>query len=147
MPGIEAALTAAGKSIAERAMREWLATRAAHKERGSELKDLIQGGFRDRLAPRKFDNQLQGIALAVEGRLSRLLDQEFRGLDEQARAAVLLEVVHALRQADLSDAALFEADADPAKLAGRVIARLPEPGSGRRRTSCTGCCSPNASTA
>ncbi|MBE1585654.1 NACHT domain-containing protein [Nonomuraea angiospora] len=127
MPGIEAALTAAGKSIAERAMREWLATRAAHKERGSELKDLIQGGFRDRLAPRKFDNQLQGIALAVEGRLSRLLDQEFRGLDEQARAAVLLEVVHALRQADLSDAALFEADADPAKLAGRVIARLPEP--------------------
>ncbi|MFI7224799.1 NACHT domain-containing protein [Nonomuraea angiospora] len=127
MPGIEAALTAAGKSIAERAMREWLATRAARKERGSELKDLIQGGFRDRLAPRKFDNQLQGIALAVEGRLSRLLEQEFRGLDEQARAAVLLEVVHALRQADLSDAALFEADADPAKLAGRVIARLPEP--------------------
>ncbi|MGW4955764.1 NACHT domain-containing protein [Nonomuraea sp. NPDC004186] len=127
MPGIEAALTAAGKSIAERAMREWLATRAARKEQGSELKDLIQGGFRDRLAPRKFDNQLEGIALAVEGRLSRLLEQEFRGLDEQARAAVLLEVVHALRQADLSDAALFEADADAAKLAGRVISRLPEP--------------------
>ncbi|MFI6732797.1 NACHT domain-containing protein [Nonomuraea sp. NPDC050451] len=127
MPGIEAALTAAGKSIAERAMREWLATRAARNERGSELKDLIQGGFRDRLAPRKFDNQLQGIALAVEGRLARLLEQEFRGLDEQARAAVLLEVVHALRQADLSDAALFEADADPAKLAERVISRLPEP--------------------
>ncbi|MET7327679.1 NACHT domain-containing protein [Nonomuraea sp. NPDC005650] len=127
MPGIEAALTAAGKSIAERAMREWLATRAAGKERGSELKDLIQGGFRDRLAPRKFENQLQGIALAVEGRLTRLLEQEFRGLDEQARAAVLLEVVHALRRADLSDAALFEADADPAKLAERVISRLPEP--------------------
>jgi hypothetical protein len=127
MPGIEAALTAAGKSIAERAMREWLATRAARKERGSELKDLIQGGFRDRLAPRKFDNQLQGIALAVEGRLARLLEQEFRGLDDQARAAVLLEVVHALQRADLSDAALFEADADPAKLAGRIISRLPEP--------------------
>ncbi|MEV4574112.1 hypothetical protein AB0K16_12730 [Nonomuraea jabiensis] len=65
-------------------MREWLATRAARKERGSELKDLIQGGFRDRPAPRKFDNQLQAIAPAVEGRLSRLLEQEFRGL---ARAA------------------------------------------------------------
>ncbi|WP_431911827.1 hypothetical protein [Nonomuraea jabiensis] len=41
-------------------MREWLATRAARKERCSELKDLIQGGFRDRPAPRKFDNQLLG---------------------------------------------------------------------------------------
>ncbi|MBB5784767.1 hypothetical protein HD596_011523 [Nonomuraea jabiensis] len=65
-------------------MREWLATRAARKERGSELKDLIHGGFRGRPAPRKFHDQLQGIAPAVEGRLSRLLEQEFRGLDEQA---------------------------------------------------------------
>ncbi|MFI6175121.1 NACHT domain-containing protein [Nonomuraea sp. NPDC051191] len=127
MPGIEAALTAAGKSIAERAMREWLATRAARKDRTSELKDLVQSGFRDRLAPRKIDNQLQGIALAVEGRLSRLVEQEFRGLDESARAAVLLEAVAALRAADLSDEALFESDADPAKLAGRILAALPEP--------------------
>ncbi|MGW0805446.1 NACHT domain-containing protein [Nonomuraea sp. NPDC002799] len=127
MPGVEAALTAAGKSIAERAVREWLATRATHKDRTSDLKDLIQSGFRDRLAPRKLDNQLQGIALAVEGRLSRLVEQEFRGLDESARAAVLLEVVAALQRADLSDAALFEADADAAKLAERIVAALPEP--------------------
>ncbi|MFC4113746.1 NACHT domain-containing protein [Nonomuraea zeae] len=127
MPGVEAALTAAGKSIAERAMREWLATRAARKEREADLKDLIQSGFRDRLAARKFGNQLQGVALAVEGRLARLVEQEFRGLDEAARAAVLLEVVDALRRADLSDAALFEADADPAKLAERVLASLPAP--------------------
>ncbi|MFI7693709.1 NACHT domain-containing protein [Nonomuraea sp. NPDC049655] len=127
MPGIEAALTAAGKSVAERAMREWLAVRAARKDRTSELKDLVQSGFRDRLAPRKIDNQLQGIALAVEGRLSRLIEQEFRGLDESARAAVLLETVAALRAADLSDEALFESDADPAKLAERILAALPEP--------------------
>lgn len=85
MPGIEAAPTAAGKTIAERAMREWLVTRATRKERGSDLKDLIQSGFRDRPAARRFDNQLQGIALAVEGSLGRLIEQEFRGLDEAAR--------------------------------------------------------------
>jgi hypothetical protein len=127
MPGIEAALTAAGKSIAERAMREWLATRAARKERTSDLKDLVQSGFRDRLAPRKIDNQLQGIALAVEGRLGRLIEQEFGGLDEASRAAVLLEVVDALRAADLSDEALFASDADPAKLAERIVTSLPAP--------------------
>ncbi|RSN10334.1 ATP-binding protein [Nonomuraea sp. WAC 01424] len=108
-------------------MREWLATRAARKDRTSDLKDLLQSGFRDRLAPRKIDNQLQGIALAVEARLSRLVEQEFRGLDESARAPVLLEVVDALRAADLSDEALFESDADPARLAGRVLAALPAP--------------------
>ncbi|MFC4009841.1 NACHT domain-containing protein [Nonomuraea purpurea] len=127
MPGVEAALTAAGKSIAERALREWLATRGQSKDRTSDLKDLVQSGFRDRLAPRKLDNQLQGIALAVEGRLGRLVEQEFGGLDESARAAVLLEVVDALRGADLSDAALFAADADPAKLAERIVTALPDP--------------------
>ncbi|MEU6710481.1 hypothetical protein ABZ897_03280 [Nonomuraea sp. NPDC046802] len=127
MPGVEAALTAAGKSIAERALREWLATRGQVKDRTSDLKDLVQSGFRDRLAPRKLDNQLQGIALAVEGRLGRLVEQEFGGLDESVRAAVLLEVVDVLRGADLSDAALFAADADPAKLAERIVTALPDP--------------------
>nr|WP_152992542.1 NACHT domain-containing protein [Nonomuraea pusilla] len=127
MPGIEAAVAAAGKAIAERAAREWLATRAARRDRASDLKDLVQSGFRDRIAARKFANQLEGVALAVEGRLSRLVEQEFAGLGESARAAVLLDVVAALRAADLSDAALFDADADPAELAGRVVAGLPAP--------------------
>lgn len=127
MPGVETAVVAAGKAVAERAMREWLAARAARKERSAELKDLIQSGFRDRLAPRKFGNQLEGMALAVESRLRDLVEQEYRGLDEQARSAVLLEVVETLRAADLSDAALFESDADPAKLAQRVLAGVPAP--------------------
>ncbi|MER7501572.1 NACHT domain-containing protein [Nonomuraea pusilla] len=127
MPGIEAAVAAAGKAVAERAAREWLAARAARRDRASDLKDLVQSGFRDRIAARKFANQLEGVALAVEGRLSRLVEQEFAGLDESARAAVLLDVVAALRTADLSDAALFDADADPAELAGRVVAGLPAP--------------------
>lgn len=130
MPGVEAAVVAAGKAVAERAMREWLAARGARKERGAELKDLIQSSFRDRLAPRKFDNQLQGMALAVEGRLSVLVEHEFRGLGDGDRAAVLHEVVRTLQAADLSDAALFDADADPAKLAERLIAAQPSPALG-----------------
>ncbi|MFI6322496.1 NACHT domain-containing protein [Nonomuraea sp. NPDC050556] len=121
------AVTAAGKAVAERAMREWLATRASKKDRGAELTDLIQSSFRDRLAPRKFDNQLQGMALAVEGRLSVLLAHEYRGLADEDRAAVLHEVVRTLRAADMSDEALFDADADPARLAERVVAALPLP--------------------
>ncbi|MEV4893956.1 hypothetical protein AB0K48_31675, partial [Nonomuraea sp. NPDC055795] len=106
MPGVETAVVAAGKAIAERAMREWLAARAANRDRDTQLKDMIQSGFRDRLAPRKFGNQLEGMAMAVEARLRDLVEQEYRGLGEDARSAVLLEVVESLRTADLSDEAL-----------------------------------------
>ncbi|WP_157245816.1 NACHT domain-containing protein [Nonomuraea typhae] len=127
MPGVETAVVAAGRAIAERAMREWLAVRAARRDRETQLKDLIQSGFRDRLAPRKFGNQLDGIAMAVESRLRDLVEQEYRDLDEAARAAVLLEVVEALRATDLSDRALFDADADPARLAARVLDTVAPP--------------------
>ncbi|MFI9558137.1 NACHT domain-containing protein [Nonomuraea endophytica] len=127
MPGVETAVVAAGKAIAERAMREWLAARAASRDRDAQLKDMIQSGFRDRLAPRKFGNQLEGMAMAVEARLRDLVEQEYRGLDEDARSAVLLEVVESLRTADLSDEALFDADADPARLARRVLDTVAPP--------------------
>ncbi|MBB5078225.1 NACHT N-terminal Helical domain 1-containing protein [Nonomuraea endophytica] len=127
MPGVETAVVAAGKAIAERAMREWLAARAASRDRDAQLKDMIQSGFRDRLAPRKFGNQLEGMAMAVEARLRDLVEQEYRGLDEDARSAVLLEVVESLRTADLSDEALFNADADPARLARRVLDTVAPP--------------------
>ncbi|MFI6386569.1 NACHT domain-containing protein [Nonomuraea sp. NPDC050540] len=127
MPGVETAVVAAGKAIAERAMREWLAARAANRDRDAQLKDMIQSGFRDRLAPRKFGNQLEGMAMAVEARLRDLVEQEYRGLGEDARSAVLLEVVESLRTADLSDQALFDADADPARLARRVLDTVAPP--------------------
>ncbi|MEU7897758.1 hypothetical protein AB0B45_33475 [Nonomuraea sp. NPDC049152] len=85
MSGVEAAVIAAGKAIAERAAREWLATRAAKEQRGAKLKDLVQGTFRDRILRRKFDNQVEGIALAVEDRLRVLVEREFRGLEDNDR--------------------------------------------------------------
>ncbi|MEV0583303.1 NACHT domain-containing protein [Nonomuraea sp. NPDC050310] len=123
---LEPVLAKAGQAVADRAVRGWLAARGAKAERGAELKDLIRSSFRDQVAaPRKFGNQVDGIALAVEERLRPLAEQEFGGLDEAARAAVVLEVTAALAEADLSDEAVFVADADPLRVAERIVAALP----------------------
>ncbi|MFI0422833.1 NACHT domain-containing protein [Spongiactinospora sp. 9N601] len=130
MAGVEAVVASVGKAVAERAVREWLAVRAGRTERESDLTELVQVTFRDRMLRRKFENQVEGIALAVEDRLRPLIEQEYRGLDEGARAAVLAEVTDALRAADLSDAALLAADGDAVKLAERVADALPAPNLG-----------------
>ncbi|GLW96396.1 NACHT domain-containing protein [Microtetraspora sp. NBRC 16547] len=124
---VEAAATAAGKAVATKAVREWLLARASAKDLGADLKDLIRNSYRDRLAVRKFENQIEGVALAIEARLSALLEQEYRGLADNDRAAVLHEVVATLQAADLSDAALFKADADSARVAEQLMATLPSP--------------------
>jgi hypothetical protein len=127
MAGIEAAVASAGKAIAERALREWLAVRAGDRDRKADLTELIRVSFRDRIVRRKLEHQINGVALAVEDRLCDLLEQEFRGLDANARSAVLAEVVDALQAADLSDTALMAADADPTVLAERIMAAMPAP--------------------
>ncbi|MGI5489681.1 NACHT domain-containing protein [Microtetraspora malaysiensis] len=127
MPGIETAVASAGKAIAERAVREWLTIRAADRDRKADLTELIRVSFRDRIVRRKLEHQITGVALAVEDRLGDLLEREFRGLDADARSAVLLEVVDALRAADLTDTALLATDADPAALTERITAALPAP--------------------
>ncbi|WP_084960472.1 NACHT domain-containing protein [Thermoactinospora rubra] len=127
MPTMETALLSAGRAIAQRAVGVWLAGKTAREERNADLKELIKGSFRDQVARRRFEHQVQGIAMAVEDRLRVLVEQEFRGLDEPARAAVLLEVVAAVQRADLSDEALMADDADPVKVAERVMSALPAP--------------------
>lgn len=44
MIGLEAAATAAGKAVAQRAGREWLAARSAKADRNKDLAELIQYG-------------------------------------------------------------------------------------------------------
>jgi hypothetical protein len=78
--------------------------------------------FPDRFVRRRVDRQLAGIADSVEKRLYYLIDNEYRGLSTNDRAAVVLEVVSALQEADLSDTAIFMADADSAVLARRIRA-------------------------
>jgi NACHT N-terminal Helical domain 1/NACHT domain len=125
--GLEAAVAAAAKAVAQRAAREWLAARAAKDERDKELSELIQVSFSDRFARRKLERQLADIADSVERRLSGLVTVEYRGLRDNDRAAVFAEISKALERADLSDAALLHDDADPVKLARRVRAKMPPP--------------------
>ncbi|MGI5156481.1 NACHT domain-containing protein [Microbispora sp. CA-102843] len=122
---VEAAASAAGRAVATKAVREWFLARSSARDRQADLKDLIKSSYRDRLAVRKFENQIEGVALAVEARLSVLLEQEYRGLTDNDRAAVLHEVVATLEAADLSDPALFRADADAARVTEQIMAALP----------------------
>jgi len=128
MTGLEAAVAAAGGTVAKRAGREWLATRAARSDRDKDLTELIRVSFPDRFARRKLERQLADIADSVERRLTPLIAQEYGGLADNDRVAVLAEAEAALEQADLSDATLFAADADPVRLARRIRGLLPDPG-------------------
>jgi energy-coupling factor transporter ATP-binding protein EcfA2 len=127
MTGLEAVLGSVSKAVAQRSVGAWLASRAGQQELDVDLKELIRSSFRDHVARRKFDNQVQGIALAVEERLRELVKHEYRGLTDEAKAAVLHEVIHSLSSADLSDTAMFASDGDPVKLTELVMAGLRPP--------------------
>ncbi|MER5320056.1 NACHT domain-containing protein [Streptosporangium roseum] len=127
MSGLEAVIAAAGKAVAGRAMREGLAVRAAKEERNADLATLIRIGFPDRFVRRSLERQLEAVADGVERRLAVLVEQEYGGLAENDRAAVLHEVVAVLKAADLSDRAVLAADMDPIKLAKDLRAGLPDP--------------------
>ena len=107
MTGIEAATLAVGKVVAKRAGQEWLAARSRPEGPRQGPTELIRVSFLDRFIQRSLTRQLEAIADTVEQRLSPLIEQEYRGLDDNDRVAVLAEVVVALEQTDLSDKALF----------------------------------------
>ncbi|MER7207719.1 NACHT domain-containing protein [Streptosporangium sp. NPDC000239] len=127
MSGLEAVVAAAGRAVAERALREGLAARAAKAERDADLSELIRAGFPDRFVRRSLERQLAAIADGVERRIAVLAEQEYGGLTENDRTAVLHEVVAALESADLSDRALMAADMDPVKLAKDLRKGLGDP--------------------
>ena len=125
MTGLEAAAAAVGKAVVEKAGRQWLAGRAARRDRESELVQLITVSFPDRFVRRQVERQLDEIADSVEKRLVPLIEHEYRELSENDRAAVTLAVAGTLRRADLSDTALFAADLDAVRLAQKLRALMP----------------------
>jgi hypothetical protein len=127
MTGLETAVAATAKMVAQRAVREWLAGRAARGGRDKDLSELLQVSFSDRFVQRRLERQLGDIADSVERRLGSLISVEYSGLADNDRAAAFVEVTAALERADLSDAALLGDDADPVKLARRVRAGMPSP--------------------
>src|SRR5262245_51302434 len=125
MTGIETAAAAVGKTVVQRAAREWLAARSTMD--GAELSELLRVGFPDRFVRRRLDRQLDEIVDAVERRLAPLVASEYGSLAENDRLAVALEVGDTMKKADLSDESLLAADADPLKLARRIRSELGGP--------------------
>ncbi|TDB88512.1 NACHT domain-containing protein [Actinomadura sp. KC216] len=106
------------------AVGRWLAGHTTRNEAGKDLIELIKTGFPDEIKRRRVHRQIDGIADSVAERILTFAGHEFGGLTDGDRQAALHEVVRTLEQADLSDDALFAADADPVKLARGLRSRL-----------------------
>lgn len=122
---VEVAALRVGGSVAQLAVGRWLAGRSARDGAGKDLVELIKTGFPDEIKRRRVQRQFEGIADSVAERLMTFAGHEFGGLTDGDRVAALDEVVRTLDRADLSDDALFAADADPVKLARGLRSRLP----------------------
>ncbi|MEU6747060.1 NACHT domain-containing protein [Spirillospora sp. NPDC046719] len=122
---VEVAALRVGASVARLAVGRWLAGRSTRDAAGKDLTELIRTGFPDEIKRRRVQRQFEGIADAVAERLLTFAGTEFGGLTDGDRDAALFEVVRTLDNADLSDDALFAADADPVKLARGLRSRLP----------------------
>jgi hypothetical protein len=123
---LETAALTVGKISTERAARLWLADSKAKAERDKDLIDLIKIRFRDQIAQRRVERQLEDITDTIAERLLALCSHEYRGLTAEDKSAALFEVVQTLATADLSDKALFNSDADPIKLAAQIRKKLPQ---------------------
>jgi hypothetical protein len=122
---IEVAALGVGKAVASFLARRWMAGRAARQAASADLVELIAAGFPDDIKRRKAERQFDAIADMVAERLLPYIQQEFGGLDDGTRQAVLYQVVLTLDHADLSDGALLGDDMDPVKLARRLRVMLP----------------------
>ncbi|GAB2921840.1 NACHT domain-containing protein [Nonomuraea fastidiosa] len=121
----ETAALKAGTAVGERAVRAWLAARSSAESGRLPLVELMRARFPDQLVRRKAQRQIEDIADAVTARITKLCGHEYPGLGDDDRLVVLAEVTDALGRADLSDRAIFAADADPVRLARELRRALP----------------------
>ncbi|MFI0371817.1 NACHT domain-containing protein [Actinomadura sp. 1N219] len=121
---VEVAALRVGGSVAQLAVGRWLAGHTTRDAAGKDLVELIKTGLPDEIKRRRVQRQIDGIADSVTERILTFAEHEFRGLTDGDRQAALHEVARTLEDADLSDEALFAADADPVKLARGLRSRL-----------------------
>ncbi|MFF0595739.1 NACHT domain-containing protein [Streptomyces antibioticus] len=122
---IEAAAIGVGRSVVQLVAGRWLSARATRTSAPKDLVELIKTGMPDEIKRRKTERQFEAIADAVTERLLTFTRQEFGGLSDGDREAVLHQVILTLDRADLSDDALLADDMDPVKLARRLHRTLP----------------------
>jgi hypothetical protein len=79
MTGIEGIATTVGRTIVQRAAREWPAVRASRQDGDKDLAEPLRTGFPDRFVRRRLDRRLdtllRGDAGSGKGRTKRLAHQ------------------------------------------------------------------------
>ncbi|MEU9026858.1 hypothetical protein AB0D46_04825 [Streptomyces sp. NPDC048383] len=116
-----------GRVLATRAVSLWLAPRRCAQEADSSMADLIRFRVPGLRHQRGLERQFEDMADAVAARLEPLLAHEFRGLPDHERRAALDGVSDTFVRADLSDAAVIGADADPSEPARAIRGAVPAP--------------------
>lgn len=111
--------------MVQHAAKEWLNRRRKSKERTATLADLAAAELASPLQRGKLENALNGIGYQAAEQLEPLLTTRFTALPANEVTAAIEAVVDALRETDLSDEALLDADADPEELARRIRRQLP----------------------
>ncbi len=115
-----------GTTVVSSAVKSWLTSRNSALERESSLSELVQARIGSGFPRRRFDREVDALVDVVSERLLLLCRQEVPDLDDGERSAALAEVAAAFERADLADADLFEVDVDPAQLARRLRATMPD---------------------
>ncbi|MFB8277182.1 NACHT domain-containing protein [Nocardia colli] len=116
-----------GTALVGRAAQLLLAKQQGDQDRRSGMDELVRRYVPGLRPQRSVQRQFEQIADAVAGRLEPMLAHEFRGMDEGEHTAVVDAVVDTFEHADLSDAAIFASNADPAQLARRIRETVPQP--------------------
>ncbi|GAQ54359.1 NACHT domain-containing protein [Streptomyces acidiscabies] len=124
---VEVAAVRLGQTVATSAVRLWLGGRRSEQERRAGMGELIRLRVSGLRASRSVERQFEEIADAVAARVEPLLAHEFAGLAENERLAAVGAVTDAFTRADLSDASVFESDADPVELERRIRRSVPRP--------------------
>ncbi|SDT11363.1 NACHT domain-containing protein [Actinoplanes derwentensis] len=123
---VETALLRTAGSVVSPAVRRWLGRRRDKRERETPLIELIGTGVADDLGVRRASRRLGDITDTVYERLQPLIRRREQALADNEIVAVLDAVTDTLQAADLSDAAVFADDVDPALMATRLRRQLPD---------------------
>lgn len=123
---LEGAVLKLGTAIATQGAKSWLQRKQDRTRRESSIAELAAAELTGPLQLRKLDNLVERIGFQVAEQLEPVLHGRFGELPPNEIEAAALAVTDTLAEADLSDAALLAADADPERLAATVRARFPD---------------------
>ncbi|AWT45690.1 MULTISPECIES: NACHT domain-containing protein [Streptomyces] len=123
----ETAALRLGTTVARSAAQAWLGGRRREQERRMSMAELVELRVPGLPLQRRVTRQFEEIADAVLARLAPFIEREFRALDESGRRAVIDGVCDTIARADLSDAAILAADANPAEMVRRITGSVEPP--------------------